>query len=151
MIPIRSITVSAVLLSKQNGQFKILLMKRVKGNFWSHISGHIEQNETAAQTAIREIREETGIYISELYSADYLEQFYEPNMNVIEMVPVFMAYCLSEQPVILNDEHSEYGWFSLDEACLKAEFSGQRQLYAHIWENFVRHQPSSHLKIKKQH
>lgn len=33
MIPIRSIVVSAVLLSEIEGELKILLMKRVKGNF----------------------------------------------------------------------------------------------------------------------
>ena len=42
MIPIRSVIVSAVLLSKQGGQVKILLMKRVKELFWSHVAGKIE-------------------------------------------------------------------------------------------------------------
>lgn len=149
MIPIRSIAVSAVLLSECQGEFKLLLMKRVKGDFWSHISGHIEHNESASQTVMREIFEETGIRVVELYSADYLEQFYEPNFNVIETVPVFMGYCMPNQPVVLNDEHCDYGWFTLEEACIKAEFSGQRLLYRHIWENFVQRQPSVHLKIKK--
>ena len=151
MIPIRSIAVSAVLLSEYEGQLKFLLMKRVKGDFWSHISGHIEHNESASQTAIREIFEETGIRVAELYSADYLEQFYEPNFNVIETVPVFMVYCVPNQWVTLNDEHCDYGWFTLDEACEKAEFNGQRLLYRHIWENFVQRQPSVHLKITKKY
>lgn len=151
MIPIRSIAVSVVLLSEYEGELKLLLMKRVKGDFWSHISGHIEQNESASQTATREIFEETGIKLAEFYSADYLEQFYVPNFNVIETVPVFMGYCVPNQPVVLNDEHRDYGWFTLEEACSKAEFNGQRLLYRHIWENFVQRQPSLHLKISKQH
>lgn len=71
MLPIRSIIVSAVLLSEIDGQnaLKILLMKRVKGQFWSHIAGKIEQAETASQAAVREIREETGIQVQQACTA----------------------------------------------------------------------------------
>lgn len=147
MLPIRSIIVSAVLLSEIDGQLKILLMKRVKGQFWSHIAGKIEQAETASQAAVREIREETGIQVQQLYSADYLEQFYEASANVIELIPVFAAYCAKDQAVVLNDEHTEYGWFSLEEAVERAEFGGQRLLYQYLWDNFVQRQPSDLLKI----
>ncbi len=147
MVPVRSIIVSAVLFSEIDGQLKILLMKRVKGQFWSHIAGKIENNETASQAIVREICEETGIQVQQLYSADYLEQFYEASANVIELIPVFTAYCNKNQTVILNDEHTEYDWFSLDEAVEKAEFGGQRLLYQYLWENFVNRQPSALLKI----
>lgn len=147
MIPIRSIIVSAVLLSEADGQAKILLMKRVKGQFWSHIAGKIEQAETASQAIVREIREETGIQVKQLYSADYLEQFYEASANVIELIPVFAVYCAEDQTVALNDEHTEYGWFSLDQAVEKAEFGGQRLLYQYLWDNFVKRRPSDLLKI----
>ena len=147
MIPVRSIVVSAVLLSEIDGQLKILLMKRVKGQFWSHIAGKIEQAETASQAAVREIREETGIQVQQLYSADYLEQFYEASANVIELIPVFAVYCAKDQAVVLNDEHTEYGWFSLEEALERAEFGGQRLLYQYLWDNFVQRRPSDLLKI----
>ena len=147
MIPIRSIIVSAVLLSEAEGQTKILLMKRVKGQFWSHIAGKIEQAETASQAIVREIFEETGIQVKQLYSADYLEQFYEASANVIELIPVFAVYCAKDQAVVLNDEHTEYGWFSLDQAVEKAEFGGQRLLYQYLWDNFVKRRPSDLLKI----
>ena len=147
MLPIRSIIVSAVLLSEADGQAKILLMKRVKGQFWSHIAGKIENNETASQAIVREICEETGIQVQQLYSADYLEQFYEASANVIELIPVFAVYCAEDQAVVLNDEHTEYGWFSLEQAVEKAEFGGQRLLYQYLWDNFVQRQPSDLLKI----
>lgn len=147
MIPIRSIIVSAVLLSEADGQAKILLMKRVKGQFWSHIAGKIEQAETVSQAIVREIFEETGIQVKQLYSADYLEQFYEASANVIELIPVFAVYCAEDQAVVLNDEHTEYGWFSLGQAVEKAEFGGQRLLYQYLWDNFVQRRPSDLLKI----
>ena len=63
MIPIRSIIVSGVLLSEIEGELKILLMKRVKGGFWCHVAGKIEENETAPQAILREIGEETAIQV----------------------------------------------------------------------------------------
>ena len=83
MIPIRSVIVSAVLFSDIEGEIKMLMMKRVKGDFWCHVAGKMEANETAPQAILREIYEETGIKPQQLYSADYLEQFYEASSNVI--------------------------------------------------------------------
>lgn len=147
MIPIRSIVVSSVLLSKIDGEFKILLMKRVKGDFWCHVAGKVEANETASQAILREIREETHIQPQHLFSADYIEQFYEASLNVIEMIPAFVGFCSENQTVILNDEHTEYRWCSLPEAKTLVVFSNQRKLYDFVWENFVEHEPVSLLKI----
>jgi dihydroneopterin triphosphate diphosphatase len=148
MIPIRSIVVSAVLLSKIDDEIKLLMMKRVKGNFWCHIAGKIEANEKAYQAIVREIFEETQVNVSDLYSADYLEQFYEPSLNVIEMIPVFVGFCQDNQEILLNHEHTEYQWCDLKEAKALSEFSNQKRLYDFIWHNFVDVKPSTLLKIE---
>ena len=148
MIPIRSVIVSAVLLAEIEGEIKMLMMKRVKGNFWCHIAGKIEADETGSQAILREIKEETGIQPQQLFSADYLEQFYEPSLNVIEIIPAFVAFCATNQTVILNDEHREYRWCSVSEAKVLAPFSNQRKLYDFVWENFVLQQAEAMLEIK---
>ena len=147
MIPIRLLVVSGVALSKINGEIKILLMKRNKGGFWCHVAGKVEVGEKAWQAIIREFYEETAIDVKQLYSADYLEQFYEAMLNVIEMIPVFVVYCEENQKIILNEEHSEYIWCSLDEALEKVVFGGQKKLYQYIWDNFVKRQAVELLKI----
>ena len=148
MIPIRSVVVSAVLLSEIEGELKILLMNRVKGNFWCHVAGKVEPNETASQAILREILEETGTHVQQLFSADFIEQFYEPSLNVIEMIPVFVGYCEPNQSIELNHEHTEYQWCNIQKAKALAVFSNQRKLYDFIWENFVLQKPSLLLKIK---
>lgn len=148
MIPIRSVVVSAVLLSEIEGELKILLMNRVKGNFWCHVAGKVEPNETASQAILREILEETGTHVQQLFSVDFIEQFYEPSLNVIEMIPVFVGYCEPNQSIELNHEHTEYQWCSIQKAKKLAVFSNQRKLYDFIWENFVLQKPSLLLKIK---
>lgn len=147
MILIRSVIVSGIALSKINGEMKILLMKRNKGGFWCHVAGKIEADEKAWQVIMREFHEETAIKVKQLYSADYLEQFYEATLNVIEMIPVFVVYCEDNQKITLNEEHSEYIWCSLDEALEKVIFDGQRKLYEYVWNNFVKRQPTELLKI----
>jgi len=147
MIPIRSIVVSAVLLSEIEGELKILLMKRVKGNFWCHVAGKVEEGETASQAILREIKEETAIQPQRLFSGDYIEQFYEPSLNVIEMIPVFVGFCTENQAVLLNHEHTEYRWCSLSEAKTLAVFSNQRRLYDFVWDNFAVQSPLELLRI----
>lgn len=137
MIPVNTSIVSGVALSEIDGEMKLLLMKRVKGGFWCHVAGSIESGETGIEAIVREFQEETQIQVSNLYNAQYLEQFYEPNVNVIELIPVFVALCSPKQEVTLNDEHTEYKWCSLEEALELAPFPNQHGVYKHVWSYFV--------------
>lgn len=142
MIPVNTSIVAGVALSEIDGEMKMLLMKRTKGNFWCHVAGSIEAGETGWQAIIREFQEETQIAVSSLYNAQYLEQFYEAHANVIELIPVFAVLCPPEQTVTLNHEHTEYQWCSLEQAKALAPFPNQHAVYEHIWTYFVRQAPN---------
>lgn len=137
MIPLSSSVVSGVALSKIDGEIKMLLMKRVKGGFWCHVAGSIEQGETGIGAIVREFKEETQIDVLNLYNAQYLEQFYEASVNVIQLIPVFVVMCPPEQVVVLNEEHTEYKWCSLEEALELAPFPNQHAVFKHVWSYFV--------------
>ncbi|HDZ8965716.1 TPA: NUDIX domain-containing protein [Aeromonas dhakensis] len=147
MIPIRCKTVSGVALSTIDGEKKLLVMKRVKGGFWCHVAGTVEAGETGWQTIIREFGEEAGIRVCELYTAHYLEQFYESVSNTVEVVPVFVVYCPPNQVVTLNDEHTEYRWCTLAEAKALVSFPGQQALYDYLWHYFVENSPSALMRV----
>lgn len=147
MIPIRCKTVSGVALSTIDGEKKLLVMKRVKGGFWCHVAGTVEAGETGWQSIIREFGEETGIRVCELYTAHYLEQFYESVSNTVEVVPVFVVYCPPNQLVTLNHEHTEYRWCTLAEAKALVSFPGQQALYDHLWHYFVENSPSALMRV----
>ena len=51
----------AVIFYKSRQNTKILLVKNSNGRYWSFPKGHIEDGENEHQTAIREIKEETGL------------------------------------------------------------------------------------------
>ena len=79
------------------------------------------------QTAIREVREETGIELSEIWSADILEQFYEADKECITLVPVFDSTVTTDTTVTLNDEHDAYEWVSFEKANTMLSFPGQQR------------------------
>ncbi|WP_375751365.1 NUDIX pyrophosphatase [Vibrio sp. HN007] len=137
MIPLNTSIVAGVALSEIDGETKMLLMKRVKGGYWCHVAGSIENDETGWQAIIREFDEETGIKVTSLYNGQCIEQFYEANVNVIELIPVFTVLCPPNQEVTLNEEHTEYKWCSLEEAIELTPFPNQHDVYRHVWSYFV--------------
>ena len=104
--------------------------------------------EKAWQTAIREVHEETGITLSEIWSADILEQFYEVDKECITLVPVFVSTVPTGTTVTLNDEHDAYEWVSFEKANTMLSFPGQQKALAAVKAEFVDKAPKPHLKIE---
>ena len=149
MIPIQATHVSGVVISEFDGIKKMLLLERVKGGYWCHVAGGIEEGETGWQTILRELKEETQIDGVELHSADFLEQFYDAYNNRIMVLPCFVLFCKPNQAVTLNHEHTDYHWCSLEEAKQLAPFANQHHLYDHVWRYYVENKPTPFTLIKQ--
>jgi len=148
-LPIKCCGVSSFLLKKDSGNYRVLLLKRkdtIEGA-WAGVGGGIKEGEKAWQAILREIKEETGLTPEKLYSADTCEQFYEIDKDTIWTAPVFVAYVLENAAVTINEEHSEFEWFTLEEAILTVSFPEQRRILKHIQEEFVQRQPVEWLLI----
>lgn len=142
-IPIRSFGVAVVVLREVGAETQVLLMRRnhtLVGE-WCQIAGGIEDGEKAWQTALREVKEETGLSCARLYSADICEQFYEADRDAITLAPVFVGYVDAEAQVVLNEEHSEFCWTSFSNAVDMVPFAGQRRVLRHVEAEFVHRQP----------
>ena len=139
--------VSGVVLAPFDGVVKILLLKRSVENYWCHVAGKIEGDELAWQAMLRELYEETKLDTSMLYNADYQQQFYCSSSEQLIIATGFVIYCPVGSTVMLNHEHTEYRWCSLDEAMELVPFPNQRNFYAHVWQNFVDASPSQQLRI----
>ena len=140
---------AVVALRTATREHEVLLMRRTGSNAgeWCQIAGKIEPGETAWQAALREMREETALVPSRLYSADLCEQFYEIGTDSIWVAPIFVAYVDSDATVRLNEEHSEYCWVSIDRAVELLPFPGQKTMLMHIRHWFVKREPSRLLEI----
>ena len=107
-----------------------LMLKRSTGkhyeHLWQGVAGKIEKGETAVQTVIRELEEETGKKPKKLFVADHIASFYDARNDRIQMVPVF-GIEVENSDVQLSDEHSEYKWVSFEEALTLLTWKGQKE------------------------
>lgn len=104
---------------KEIDDWKILLLKRadnlkVYPGIWQVITGTMEEEEKAIDTARREIFEETAIKAENLITIPYVTSFFNAKKNSINFSPVF-GMITDREDVILSEEHSDFGWFTLQE------------------------------------
>ena len=113
-----------------NDGIRFLLMKRnlnkMYEHLWQGVAGKIEPGETASETAIRELKEETGLNPINMFVADHVSRFYETHGDRINLVPVFGIEVDSDE-VNLSEEHIDCKWVSIDEALDKLIWSGQKK------------------------
>ncbi|MFF2754454.1 NUDIX pyrophosphatase [Psychrobacillus sp. NPDC058041] len=149
-VPIRCTGIATVLLKKIENEYKVLLFKRATSilkDVWCYIGGSIEKGEKAWEAAIREIKEETGITLLELYTSNKFDQIYSPKENYIYVAPVFVGYIDEQQDVKLNYEHSDYQWLSIDEAIETVSLPGNDEVLMSIEKHFVMRKPPEFLRV----
>lgn len=98
---------------------------------WSLPKGHIEIGETAEQTAIREVAEETGIrgdVLASLGSIDYW--FVTEDRRVHKTVHHYLLRFLGGELSGQDREVSEVAWVPLDELPSRLAYADERRLAA---------------------
>ncbi len=107
-----------------------LMLKRSPGKYYEHlwqgVAGKIEKGETAVQTIVRELEEETGKKPKRLFAADHIASFYDARKDRILMVPIF-GIEVEDSEVQLSEEHIEYKWVSFEEALTLLTWKGQKE------------------------
>jgi len=109
---------------------KFLLMERnlnkIYEHLWQGVAGKIEDGESATKTAIRELKEETGLDPLNMFVADHVSRFYEVHGDRINLVPVFGIEVDSDK-VILSEEHIDFKWVDITEALDTLVWNGQKE------------------------
>jgi len=106
----------AVVYRLKNNQPEYLLLKSATSNFWGFPKGHVEGNETAIETAVREIREETQLQatIDPEFHADL---DYDMKNGHHKHVVLYTSQVPADVTVTRQvEEISEYGWFGYQTA-----------------------------------
>lgn len=109
---------------KKNGAIEILLIQDAKDR-WTIPKGHIEEGETAKQTAAREITEETGL--KDLKVLNWLGkinfQYRRQQSLVLMTTEIFLTKALGDTNAIKPEEWMNgIKWFSSQEALEKIEY-----------------------------
>ena len=137
---IRTDLVEVHLFRIENNELQFLLLKRsahkIYPGLWQMVSGHIKKGETAVQTALRELQEETGFKPFRLWVAPNINSFYSPDEDSVSIIPVFAAQ-VKDNNVLISDEHSEFKWLNSEEAKTFLAWDGQRRSVDIIKEYFT--------------
>ena len=93
---------------------------------WRMVGGKIKADEAAWETALREVKEETGQTPTHFWALPSVNAFYEWQEDRINLAPAFGA-ALSDDP-ILDDEHDKFAWLPAREAAQRLDWPEQTRL-----------------------
>ena len=114
----------AVNFKQNNDEIEYLLIFNKKGNakgHWGFAKGHTEDGETEEQTAIREIKEETGLDV--ILDTRFREVLsYIPKKDVIKDAVYFVAECKNFEVVLQESEVADFKWCTFSDAIKTLSF-----------------------------
>ena len=117
----------AVVFRKYHGNIELLLIKHVVGGHWSFPKGHVEAGETEAETAIREIKEETGIDV-ELDTSFREVVSYSPKRDTTKDVIYFLGKAKNFQYTPQEEEIAQIKWVEINLAHSSLTYDNDKQL-----------------------
>lgn len=124
----------AIVIYRDGDRYKTLLVRNHNGRNYSFPKGHVERGETEHQTAVREVKEETGLDIKIIDSfrevADYC-----PFGKIKKRVVFFMAQTMSDKVTIQQEEIDSYIWVDLFEAHHRCTYDNDLRVIRKAREN----------------
>jgi len=102
----------AIVYRRHHGNLEILLIKHVNSGHWSFPKGHVEGGETEEETALREIKEETGIDV--IIDSTFRETVtYFPRKDTQKVVVYFLAKAKNFEYVPQEEEIAQIKWVDI--------------------------------------
>ena len=118
-IEVKVATVDVYVIRVGEDGWRVLTLRRAHGvrcpGGWEVVHGTIEAGERPEDAAVREVREETGLEVSRLYSIA-VHPFYVHRASMVTAAVVFAAFIDTSATVRLADEHDTHEWLSPTDA-----------------------------------
>ncbi|MFZ5352167.1 MAG: bis(5'-nucleosyl)-tetraphosphatase [Bacillota bacterium] len=121
----------AVVFKKNANSNEYLIIKHKNGSHWGFPKGHVEENETEQETALREIWEEAGIKVR------LLEDFrstmeYSPKEDTIKEVVYFIGEAIDNEVKCQVEEIEDFKWLKYEDAMNSLTHSNSRELLKRV-------------------
>jgi 8-oxo-dGTP pyrophosphatase MutT (NUDIX family) len=126
-------------IKRVGAQWQALLIHQFSkiGNnsYWVFPKGHAEGDETALQSAGRELFEETGLRADKIihdpvFSLAYSFQF--DGVQIEKTVDFYIGVITDDTVVIQTEEVKEAGWYSLEKAMERLDYSDTRKMFFEV-------------------
>ena len=121
----------------ENGTWKVLLILHREGNHWGFPKGKANPGESSLQAATRELKEETGLEVTEVLREKPLTEQYQFRRRkdfIVKIVQYFPAFVKGDL-IIQQEEIREAKWLTIPEAMNQLTFKEARN----ILQEFLRH------------
>jgi 8-oxo-dGTP pyrophosphatase MutT (NUDIX family) len=136
----REFSAGGVLVRTIRGRTMLAAIRpRGKEKVWALPKGRIDAGESAAETAVREVREETGVegrLVEKLGDVRYVYTW--KGERIFKVVSFFLLQAGRGRIGALEDamrvEVAEARWLPLDEAPQLLSYGGEREIAAKAWE-----------------
>lgn len=130
--------VDVYVFRRLNARVQFLLLQRRSDvalpHTWQAFHSQVHVGDTTLETVAETVKNLAGLNVSAIYSADYVNQFYDEGRDAIVLAPVFAVNVSPQSPIDLGDDYRDAAWFGRDEATARLPFSGQRWAVRHIDE-----------------
>jgi 8-oxo-dGTP pyrophosphatase MutT (NUDIX family) len=132
----REFSAGGVLVRKIRGRTMVAAIRpRGRERVWALPKGHIDEGESAAETALREVREETGVegtLMEKLGDVRYVYTW--ENERIFKVVSFFLLRAgsgrIGEIDEEMQVEVAEARWLPLAEAPRLLSYDGERKMAA---------------------
>jgi len=134
--------VEVCIFSFDNKEPLYLMLRRSKTekmypDTWQIVTGSIEQDETALQGALRELKEETGYIPQKFWILPEINSFYSVKTDTLNHTIMFAAQVSPRTNPVLSDEHYQFGWYPISVAKSMCVWTGQIQALDIVHEFIV--------------
>lgn len=126
----------AVVYQNENEKLKFLLVHQ-HNNHYSFPKGHVEENETELETALREIKEETNLDVEIDTNFRHQITYLVEHKNVMKDVVYFVATPKTFELISQEGEIDECVWCSYEETLEKLEFDNIKEVFE-IAYNYIK-------------
>ena len=124
---------------RKNNDYQYCVFYREKYKLWQAISGGVEDNETLIQTVKREVFEETGLRVDNIFKLSSISSIPVVNVtgdfswgnDVYTVTEYSFGVYIETDYIKLSSEHTKYEWLSYDEAYDKLKFDSNKTA---LWE-----------------
>lgn len=103
------------------------LDERIYPDLWQLVSGTIGDGERAVDAALRECKEETALSPKKFWVVPYVNSFYDPEYDAVNLSPFFAAQVNPHEEPSLSAEHRTYEWLPYEQARQRIVWPGQRE------------------------